>query len=208
MSDKDEKTLVWQTSEAKMLLYNAIIAGVIPLDNGDMGAREVFDHCKDFFAEEFAQVEWKNFSSRLRDLRKVIRDKNSRADRDAAALSRDRAIFPPHSVKDKHGNELHWPDSEAFQLLKQDIDNGKHQTMKPEALWKSRPEYESYDKKVFRGHIYQEVKSRKFAAFIKAKRDKSGLRNIAMEEVNPDLSGIHAIRDGTRLHHNSDDEEE
>jgi hypothetical protein len=60
-----------------------------------------------------------------------------------------------------------WAGSEAARLLKIDVDNGRHLTMKPRELYAldDRPEYRIWPLKVFRKHIHQEVRSRKTQAY-------------------------------------------
>jgi hypothetical protein len=52
------------------------------------------------------------------------------------------------------------------------IDNQKHQTLKPQALHSTQKEYQDYPLTVFRKHIHQEVKRRKFIAQRKAMAEK------------------------------------
>ena len=97
----------------------------------------------------------------MQDLRKQLEVGETRAIKDAAALVLDRQTF-----KKKTHNTLdlpNWDQSDAQRLLKIDIDNNKHNTMTPKDLYESRPEYHKVlSLKVFRSHIFQEVKTRKF----------------------------------------------
>lgn len=55
---------------------------------------------------EFSSFGNKNFASRLRSIREKLKERNHRAARDAAALSRDRCIYTrPH--QDGHGFSYH-----------------------------------------------------------------------------------------------------
>eukprot|EP00957_Ditylum_brightwellii_P122066 9308971-Ditylum_brightwellii.AAC.1 len=51
----------------------------------------------------------------------------------------------------------YWNGSEAQKLLKENIQQNLHKSMKPRSLWLSRPEYMKFDSKTFRKHIYQEM---------------------------------------------------
>jgi hypothetical protein len=53
-----------------------------------------------------------------------------------------------------------WGGTVAEDLLKIDIDEGKHETMKPRELQATRPEYSLYPLKVFRDHVQQERRAR------------------------------------------------
>jgi hypothetical protein len=61
--------------------------------------------------------------------------------------------------------------SEAVRLLRLDMDEGKHHTMRPRDLYQTRPQYyENYPLTVFRGHIDQEERRRKYIVFLKKKQ--------------------------------------
>jgi hypothetical protein len=80
---------------------------------------------------------------------------------DTAAMAHDRLLFPVPTHN--HRGEPWWPGSEAQRLLALDVDDNKHITMKPRQLYNTRAEYyDNYPLQVFRDHIYQEVKLRKF----------------------------------------------
>lgn len=76
-----------------------------------------------------------------------------------------------------------WPDSAAEKWLGKDIDDGKHTQMKPRELYQSRVEYQDYMLTIFRGHIHQEVKKRKFIAFLKNKQAKKEEKEREKEEA-------------------------
>jgi hypothetical protein len=63
-------------------------------------------------------------------------------------------------------------------FLKCDINNGKHETLMPQALHNTQKEYKDYPLMVFRKHIYQEVAQRK--AMAKNKKNKSKRNEIAL----------------------------
>jgi hypothetical protein len=56
--------------------------------------------------------------------------------------------------------------------LKHDVDRGKHEIMKPKALYDTQIEYQDYPLVVFQKHIHQEVKWRKFVAYCQDKAEK------------------------------------
>jgi len=153
---KDDKK-EWKNSKGKELLLKGLRDGSIPLDGKDMPPKEVYT-----LRPEFADYGgYKNFPSRLRSARKTIIEKNDRASSDLAAFTHDRLLYPeaPHNYR----GEPRWDGSDAERFLKQDIDDGKHDIMTPQELYNSRAVYhQNYPLYVFRGHIYQEVKRRKF----------------------------------------------
>jgi hypothetical protein len=65
-------------------------------------------------------------------------------------------------------------------LLKHDIDNRLHRTMKLQALYNTQKEYKDYPLTVFWKHIHQEVKCHKFIAQRKAMAEmKEGKKSKA-----------------------------
>ena len=61
-------------------------------------------------------------------------------------------------------------------MLIQDINMGKHELMKPAELRLTRAEYQEFDLKTFRNHIYQEVDKRmkrQFQFELKQKRARN-----------------------------------
>jgi hypothetical protein len=72
----------------------------------------------------------------------------------------------------KNPNDIPWHKSEAKNLLKKDINDGRHKEMKPEVLHGTREEYQAFPLKTFRNHIYQEVDSRAKRAHRYAKKKK------------------------------------
>ena len=94
------------------------------------------------------------FKSRLYTLWKNIKNKWKRAKDDADALEHDRAIFPK-KTHDNHGVTL-WRGSSAEKYLKKDMADGVHLRTTTKEFYKSRPEYQWYNIKKFRSHVYQE----------------------------------------------------
>ncbi len=52
-----------------------------------------------------------------------------------------------------HAGYPQWAFSDAEELLKKDIDEGKHVGLKKKELWESRNEYKVFPLKVFRDHV-------------------------------------------------------
>jgi hypothetical protein len=153
----------WKNSEAKRLLVEDLKAGRIPLCSSDMPAQDVY-----LFRVEFTCFPFEAFRSNLHRLRKKYSEQQENAEEEDVALAHDRALFPK-KLQNERG-EARWEGSDAERLLRVDIDNGLHMEMSPMELWKSRREYkDNFTNKVFRKHIYQEVRSRKYRAYIKSK---------------------------------------
>ena len=158
--------MAWQNSKAKKLLEKDLISGAIPLDRSDMEPSDVY-----LQRPEFADIEYGRFRARLLALRNQIKEKNDHAASDSASLTRDRHIHPKASHN--HRGEPRWEGSETERLLRLDMDEGKHENMKPIDLYQTREEYyDNFPLKVFRKHIDQEKRRRKFLAYHAAKNSK------------------------------------
>jgi hypothetical protein len=149
----------WKNSKAKKLLTQDLISGEIPLDSDDMQPMIVYHQ-----RPEFIDFEYTRFRDRLRELRNQIIEKTARAASDSAAHARDRQIYPKPTHN--HRGEPRWEGSEAERLLRVDMDENKHKNMKPMELYNTREEYyDNYKLVVFRKHIDQEERCRKFLVY-------------------------------------------
>jgi len=148
----------WRHSEAKKSLHADIVAGVIPASQSEMSADEVCKHCSanpDFLLSDFHDK--RLFADRLKRLRDKIKGKDDRRKRDADALAGDRLIFPKRDFN--YRGEAEWQNSKAQELLKKDIDTGRHLSQTKEKLWLSKREHQEYDLNIFRGFVHQELKT-------------------------------------------------
>jgi hypothetical protein len=121
----------------KGLISNAFSFALrYPLDSESMTPQDAYLQRPEF--AEFGG--YANFPSRLRSARQQIACLNNRATSDSAALAHDRRIHPKAAYN--HRGEPRWEGSEVERLLRQDMSEGKHKTMKPEQLYHSRKEYD------------------------------------------------------------------
>ena len=143
----------WITCTTKKILFEDIVSGFIP---DEMHWEEAYDR-----REEYKVTTKRLFKGRLDRLRADIRKKQAFAASDSAALANDRLLHPVPTHN--HRGEPRWEGSEAQRLLRQDIDLGNHLDLMPRDLFMSEPDYyDNYPLEVFRKHIEQEVKLRKF----------------------------------------------
>lgn len=152
---KGPKVVPWQDSMAKKLLEKDIDEGKV---TSNMLPSEVYE-----MHPEYKQYDKKNFGSNLRNLRKSIGKEKERAAFDRAAFLHDRRIHPPAAVTSR--GYPRWCGSAAERLLIEDIDNGRHEGIRPERLYRSKSEYQAFPLNVFRDHIYQETRDRKTRAY-------------------------------------------
>jgi hypothetical protein len=146
----------WQDSIGKKYLINDLRSGLVPITGGDVKA--IYAMRTEFGGNDPNQL--RLFPSRLKSARKQVQDRLHRAASGAASLQHDRQIYPKHTFN--HLNKLRWQGSTAENLLKIDIQRGKHKEMKPIELYQSQEEYQKFPLDVFRGHIHQEVQRIKF----------------------------------------------
>jgi hypothetical protein len=73
---------------------------------------------------------------------------------DSGALAHDHLIHPMGLETSKGCGYPWWQGSDAECLLKQDIDTGLHETLKPNAHHQSQPEYKDFPLAVFHDHIH------------------------------------------------------
>ena len=144
------KPVPWGKSEAKRLLRADIITGVV---KPEMDAAVVFQ-----MRIEYQDYKLNHFRTNLGNLREVIEKHHGRMKEDVAHYIQDRKLLK--EIRKNDPPLILWHQSEARKLLKIDIDNKKHTTMKPSQLYISRQEYQEFAPDVFRKHIHQEVTER------------------------------------------------
>jgi hypothetical protein len=152
----------WRYCATKKLLSEDILSGAIP---EDMHWHDVY-----WQRPEYAESKWDLFAGRLDSLRQQISHAKDRNTTEEAALVHDRALFPIPTHN--HRGEPRWDGSEAQRLLKEDVAAGIHETMKPQQLYQTHPQYNDYSLAVFRGHLYQEVRFVKFCTW----RNETGVK--------------------------------
>lgn len=97
---------------------------------------------------------YSNWAKNLRNLQKAIQRDRGRMMNDVVAYANDIAII--NNRRSSQHNKTPWHLSPASSLLKQHVKKGLDRKMKPQKLYKSRPEYfEHFSLEVFRKHIYQ-----------------------------------------------------
>ena len=141
-------------NETRKMMKDDIVKGVIP---ETMGAELAWKLRKEYEATDFAL-----FKSRLNGMRKMVKEAKERAAQDEADLKKDREIHPRPALNAR--GEVQWIESESKYYLEIDIENGLHKTLEPKDLYLTRECYkrECPDLAVFRGHIYQQIKTNKW----------------------------------------------
>ena len=147
----------WRKSQARHLLEQDLLNDVILINNYEMGPAEVYGQ-----RPEFAEHSYTSFPRRLQALRDQCAIQLNRRQDDITAFEND-AQFRARIIQQRDALPLsRWEGSDAERLLKVDITNNLHEQLLPKELHASRNENQQFSLRVFRGHIHQEVKRRKF----------------------------------------------
>lgn len=169
----------WEESKAKARLRKDIIEGRI---NDTDTPKDVYN----MHPELYHKWCYNNFSANFRRLRKAIARDHERMVQDCMDYGHDKAI-----IDAQPSGKLLWHRSAAAFLLKQDIENGKHKEMTPKQLRASRDEYQEFDLRVFRQHIYQENDHNEKKNWrLEKKKRRQKLPSVDNEEENANESVV------------------
>lgn len=153
----------WVASGAQEKLDELLRDGTIPIDLNLMKPKIAYTKSR-----VFQQIEYVYFRGKLYERRKKFAERKATAEEDAAALASDLRLHPRPKYNSR--GELRWEGSDAEKFLKLDLPAYlKNRHMKPKDLWVTRNEYRLFKLKIFRKHIYQEIKTEKFHNYLKAK---------------------------------------
>lgn len=158
--EKDDAEVRWNESNAKATLYADLVSGDIPLIPPE---NEDEEDLMEYFMQRPEVANhggFDKFPRRFKALRSQVKAGINRAADDQKAFD----MFVKNHPKSTKaaGDYPEWEGSEAQALLKEDMLEGKHTTMQPEELYESREEYKLFPLKVFRDHIYQEIRTTKY----------------------------------------------
>jgi hypothetical protein len=163
-----EKFVKWRKCPGRGILLEDLEPGSLLEDQQHRPAEALWRFYKTL--PEFAGVPFAQFKKQLDKYVKNVGYGKEMAERDAKALRHDRAVHPRRSRNQR--GELVFDMHVAKDLLQRDVKDGKHLTMKPSALRRTRPAYMEFSQTVFRHRIYQEVRRNKFLHYLDLKRAK------------------------------------
>lgn len=163
---KEPKTK-WKKSQAKSLLYNLIMEGVVPDTATDENGKSTMPLQDIYLLDpEFAKYDYTKFSSRLGAIRKKIKELNDRSIDDLAAFELYKQHHKPSLFS--HKGYIQWQGSTAQEFLWEDMEKGLHKTMKPQELWNTRDEYkDEFPLHAFRSKLEQEIRTAKYLYTLK-----------------------------------------
>ena len=168
MPPRRENWVDWRNCPGRQVLLEDLADGTLPLDASVMSEEEAWEtyrHCVEFEGVEFSQ-----FKARLKDHRKQIGASYGRSTEEMEAMLHDRMLKP--RKKYNHRGEPVFDVDPAKLLLREDVEQGKHETMTPMALQATREEYMRFDRTKFKERIYQEVRYQKMVRHLERERAK------------------------------------
>lgn len=174
------KAAPWKDSKAKEVLTKDILSGFVP---DSMTAKDVYNDTRHGRHLIYAPYDFKNFSTNIRNLRKLLRTQEGLAAECQANLDRELLLYPPSDM-DPRGYPR-WDKSNAPESLKKDVDAMLAGTLiaTPSQLHASNPEYSVFPLKVFINHINQEKKSRCQSSYwINFKHDQEEKKRLQREQ--------------------------
>ena len=147
----------WRNSSAQLLLQQLLVSGEIP--GSGMPPKEVWEtYCQ--ARPEFKGFQYKKFPARLRSMRQQVHASSQRSVIENVAFLHDRELFPVSEVTNR--GVPRWQGSPAERHLKADITAKIHERMTPQEFRTTRKEYLEFSLEVFRKHIHQEVRMKKY----------------------------------------------
>lgn len=163
-----EKHVLWVASGAQELMDDHLRDGTIPLNRKLMTPPVAYQ-----LSELYKAFDYVYFRNKLCQARNKCKERGDWAKEDDTDLTHDYKIYPTQSYNAQ--GKPRWEGSDAEYFLKRDLKKylkNKSKGMKPRDLYKKRPEYHKvFGLKTFRNHIYQEIKTRKFKNYVKAKKE-------------------------------------
>lgn len=165
---KKEKTTWNESHPARKLLLDEIRAGRIPLSAKAMGPAEVYYEYSGTTEFKMKGMDYgSKFKSRLKGLRKQVKEDRSRARADNAALKAALKNYPVSSHD--HRGRPQWNGSVAQALLEFDISIGKHKNKSPLQFRSERGEIykRALSPKSFRWKVQQIVRTQKYLYTLK-----------------------------------------
>jgi hypothetical protein len=145
----------WKKSKAKKLLMQDIVDGKV---TREMGSMVIFN-----MRPEYKMYKYACFQTNLRNLRKALDKLKHAADETKIAYDNFIQLNPPATTT-FYGYPV-WEKSQAQTLLRNDITSGVGSNLAHRDLWQTRQEYKIYPLKVFREHVYTEIRRHKARAY-------------------------------------------
>lgn len=158
-TDRKKKIEVpWKKSKAKEILTILIMEGEID---------ESTNYAEVYYGNpEFQNYPKENFRTNMKNLITALRKKENWAEYDMRAAVSDEIRFPRPQLTSR--GIPYWDTSKAATILKQDVKQKVHESMKMIDFYESNESYKEFPYQIFRKHVHQEINSQlKKSFFIK-----------------------------------------
>ena len=153
----------WKGSEAKQILLQLL------LDDKSFIHRQTDDHVYESHAC-FQEFDRSYFKRNLKNLRKSAKHTLKLIKKEEEDYQQDLLHFPRAAMTSK--GYPRWDTHRSSVLLHDDVKSGLASALKPAQLRSTRVEYQAFPPKVFRGHIYQEIRHQKEGDYWIPKRNR------------------------------------
>jgi hypothetical protein len=162
--DKPTKPIEWAKSAAKHVLRHWFRDGTISSSFENEEIEQIWkDHCKDNAA--FKRMKYDEaFVRRIKSVRDDHQKKVKRCEDDLKAYTAAKLNHPTPLFD--HRGKPQWNGSEAQRQLKELIAEGLPDGKEPRELWLANQEFQKYELRCFRDHIYQEKRLQKFNRYV------------------------------------------
>ena len=183
---KNPNYIDWAKSRSKKIVMDDLESGVLPLDDESVPASVAWEHYS--VLPEFIQerVIYAQFEGALKRHRKAVSKRKRHFAEQLSALEHDTQFFYG-GTHNRRGVKIFYG-TEAHNLLKQDIKEGKHTTLGVEGLYYSRDEYceeDDWDVAFFRRRVRQEDLTQKFHYYMDVQRaKKERQKNKSKQKAN------------------------
>lgn len=162
---KNPRFIDWRNSLAKQVILVDLADGILDPETSPEDAWDVYKR-----VDGFENVIWEQFEARFKDHCKAFLKRQQQNQLEEMLYEHDKALHPRTNPRDSQGR-LIFHRHAAKKLLRSDINNQMYPNVyTPRELWRSRPEYQEFELKVFTQRIYQEIRRNKFINWCQQKR--------------------------------------
>jgi hypothetical protein len=158
----------WVKTDARAILLEDLNLCAALRNPDSVTVEQAWEVYKDL--PEFEKIQYSQFKQRFVDHRSRASHRYQQSILEAAALKRDRKINPT-ATHNNHG-EVDFRLSPAKDLLRSDVQQGRHIGLTPSEFQRTRPEYMVFPAGKFKDRIYQAVRRMKFINYLEFKRMK------------------------------------
>jgi hypothetical protein len=169
---KKEDWIKWRDSPAKAVLMDDLRRGVLPRDSQALTAEQAWPFYRRM--PEFKKVCFSQFKARLKDHRSQVTKQWRLCQEDEEAFRKDQKRGYRNTRSHNRRGELIIDLSPIKELIREDVQDGKHRGLTPLQFQSTRPEYGQLKPEKFKDRIYQEIRRQKFIFWCELERHIKG----------------------------------